>query len=169
MFKVFIKHNLNPQEKKKIFTLKDQFWNFGLKEQKLWFKKNVNKKDIHIFFQIKEKVIAYNCLRLKKLNNYNFYLLDTLIVDKKLKKNGYGGYLLGINKTISLSRGKPIFLKTSKLVGSFYKRFNFNLIIKKRNFLYFDFNRKKGYKFFLKDMFELVSKEKNKKNKQNYK
>ena len=150
MFNVLIKHHLNQQEKMKIFSLKDQFWNFGLQEQKLWFKKNINKKDIHIFFEIKKKVIAYNCLRLKKLNNYNFYLLDTLIVDKKLKKNGYGGYLLGINKTISLSKGKPIFLKTSKLVGSFYKKFNFNLIIKKRNFLYFDFNNKKKLQNCLK-------------------
>lgn len=150
MFKVFIKHNLNDQEKKKIFKLKNQFWNFGLKEQKLWFKKNISRKDIHIFFQIKKKLIAYNCLRLKLLNNNKFYLLDTLIVDKKLKKNGYGGYLLDINRMISLSRKKPIFLKTSKLVGSFYKKFNFNLIIKKGNFLYFDFNNKKKLQNFLK-------------------
>ena len=150
MFKVFIKHNLNDQEKKKIFALKDQFWNFGLKEQKLWFKKNISRKDIHIFFQIKKKLIAYNCLRLKMLNNYKFYLLDTLIVDDKLKNNGYGGLLLDINKMISLTRKKPIFLKTSKLVGSFYKKFNFNLIIKKGNFLYFDFNNKKKLQNFLK-------------------
>ena len=150
MFKVFIKHNLNDQEKKKIFKLKNQFWNFGLKEQKLWFKRNISKKDIHIFFQIKKKLIAYNCLRLKMLNNYKFYLLDTLIVDDKLKNNGYGGLLLDINKMISLTRKKPIFLKTSKLVGSFYKKFNFNLIIKKGNFLYFDFNNKKKLQNFLK-------------------
>ena len=150
MFKVFIKHNLNDQEKKKIFKLKNQFWNFGLKEQKLWFKRNISKKDIHIFFQLKKKLIAYNCLRLKMLNNYKFYLLDTLIVDDKLKNNGYGGLLLDINKMISLTRKKPIFLKTSKLVGSFYKKFNFNLIIKKGNFLYFDFNNKKKLQNFLK-------------------
>ena len=150
MFKVFIKHNLNDQEKKKIFKLKNQFWNFGLKEQKLWFKRNISKKDIHIFFQIKKKLIAYNCLRLKMLNNYKFYLLDTLIVDDKLKNNGYGGLLLDINKMISLTRKKPIFLKTSKLVGNFYKKFNFNLIIKKGNFLYFDFNNKKKLQNFLK-------------------
>ena len=84
------------------------------------------------------------------MNNYDFYLLDTLIVDKKLKRNGYGGYLLDINKMISLSKRKPIFLKASKLVGSFYKRFNFNLIIKKRNFLYFDFNNKKKLQNCLK-------------------
>ena len=40
MFNILIKHNLNQQEKMKIFSLKDQFWNFGLQEQKLWFKKN---------------------------------------------------------------------------------------------------------------------------------
>ena len=130
--------------------MKDQFWNFGLKEQKLWFKKNISKKDIHIFFQIKEKLIAYNCLRLKMLNNYKFYLLDTLIVDDKLKNNGYGGFLLDVNKMISLTRKKPIFLKTSKLVGSFYKKYNFNFIIKKGNFLYFDFNNKKKLQNFLK-------------------
>ena len=143
MFNILIKHNLNQQEKMKIFSLKDQFWNFGLQEQKLWFKKNINKNDIHIFLQKKKKIIAYNCLRLKKLNNHDFYLLDTLIVDKKLQKNGYGGHLLDINKIISLSKGKPIFLKANKLVGSFYRRFNFNLIIKKKNFLYFDYNNKK--------------------------
>ena len=84
------------------------------------------------------------------LNNYKFYLLDTLIVDDKLKNNGYGGLLLDINKMISLTRKKPIFLKTSKLVGNFYKKFNFNLIIKKGNFLYFDFNNKKKLQNFLK-------------------
>ena len=84
------------------------------------------------------------------MNNYDFYLLDTLIVDKKLQKNGYGGHLLDINKIISLSKRKPIFLKTSKLVGSFYKKFNFNLIIKKRNFLYFDYNNKKKLQNYLK-------------------
>ena len=150
MFEVFIKHNLNSQEKKKIFALKDQFWNFGLKEQKLWFKKNISRKDIHIFFQIKKKLIDYNCLRLKLLNNNKFYLLDTLIVDKKLKKNGYGGYLLDINRMISLSRKKPIFLKTSKSTGSFYKKFNFNLIIQKGNFLYLGFNNKKKLQNFFK-------------------
>ena len=150
MFNILIKHNLNQQEKMKIFSLKDQFWNFGLQEQKLWFKKNINKNDIHIFLQKKKKIIAYNCLRLKKLNNYDFYLLDTLIVDKKLQKNGYGGHLLDINKIISLSKGKPIFLKANKLVGSFYRRFNFNLIIKKKNFLYFDYNNKKKLQNCLK-------------------
>ncbi len=57
MFNIFIKHHLNQQEKMKIFSLKDQFWNFGLQEQKLWFKTNINKNDIHIFFQKKKKLL----------------------------------------------------------------------------------------------------------------
>lgn len=143
MFRIFIKNELNHKEKKKIFELKNQFWNFGLKEQKKWFKNNIKKKDIHIFFQNKTKIIAYNCLRFKKVSKFNFFWLDTIIVDEKLKKSGYGGYLLDINKLISFSKRKPIFLKTSQQTKGFYEKFDFDFIIKKKNFLYFDFNNKK--------------------------
>ena len=50
MFRIFIKNELNYKEKKKIFELKNQFWNFGLKEQKKWFKNNIKKKRYSYFF-----------------------------------------------------------------------------------------------------------------------
>ena len=102
------------------------------------------------FLKKKNKIFAYNCLRVKKISKYNFLLLDTIIVDKKLERNGYGGYLLEINKIISLLKKKPIFLKANKITGSFYNKFDFNLIMKKKNFLYFDFNnnRKSLQKLF---------------------
>ena len=57
MLNILIKHNLNQQEKMKLFSFKDQFLNFGLQEQKLWFKKNINKNDIHIFLKKKKKLL----------------------------------------------------------------------------------------------------------------
>ena len=55
MFKILIKCKLNDKEKKLILKLKDQFWSFGLKEQKKWFEIKIKKKKINIFFQKKIK------------------------------------------------------------------------------------------------------------------
>lgn len=150
MFKILIKSKLNDKEKKGILKLKDQFWSFGLKEQKKWFENNIKKKDIHIFFQKKNNIIAYNCLRIKKINKFSFFLLDTIIIDKKFKKSGYGGCLLDINKSISISKRKPIFLKTNQQTKSFYEEFAFKLIMKNSNFLYFTFNKNEKKNNFYK-------------------
>ena len=150
MLKILVKSNLNEKEKKGVLKLKNQFWSFGLIEQKKWFKNNIKKKDIHIFFQKKNNIIAYNCLRIKKINKFSFLLLDTIIVDKKFKKSGYGGCLLDINKSISISKGKPIFLKTNLQTKSFYEEFAFKLIMKKRNFFYFTFNNNEKKNNFYK-------------------
>ena len=111
MFKILIKSKLNDKEKKGILKLKDQFWSFGLKEQKKWFENNIKKRIFIFFFQKKNNIIAYNCLRIKKINKFSFFLLDTIIVDKKFKKSGYGGCLLDINKSISISKRKANFFK----------------------------------------------------------
>ena len=78
-------------EIKKILILKNSFWKFGIKSQKKWFKENVKKRDVHNFLFLNSKLIGYTLLRLRKIKNLkNFYfLLDTMIIKKELRKKKY--------------------------------------------------------------------------------
>ena len=53
----------------KICRLKNKHWKFNLKNQILWFNKNIKKNDIHNLCFLKKKLIGYTSLR---QGYYNF-------------------------------------------------------------------------------------------------
>ena len=121
-------------EIKKILILKNSFWKFGIKSQKKWFKENVKKRDVHNFLFLNSKLIGYTLLRLRKIKNLkNFYfLLDTMIIKKELKKKRYGKLLMKFNNDI-ISKNKKIgFLVCKKKEIEFYKKFNWKNLSKRK-------------------------------------
>ena len=121
-------------EIKKILILKNSFWKFGIKSQKKWFKENVKKRDVHNFLFLNSKLIGYTLLRLRKIKNLkNFYfLLDTMIIKKELRKKRYGKLLMKFNNDI-ISKNKKIgFLVCKKKEIEFYKKFNWKNLSKRK-------------------------------------
>ena len=58
--------NLSSKQVISICKLKDQYWKFGLRSQKLWFKTNIKNYDIHNLVYLKSKLIGYTLLRIRK-------------------------------------------------------------------------------------------------------
>ena len=58
-------YSLKKIEIKNICFLKDVYWKFGIKKQLTWFKKNVQKNDLHFFIYIEKKLAGYTLLRKK--------------------------------------------------------------------------------------------------------
>ena len=123
--------------KKKIFKLKSSFWNFNLRQQNIWHKKNIIDDDMHIILKFKKDVIGYVMLRsrsfyfLKNLKQENKYLyFDTLIVHKSFRGFNYSSILM--KKTINLSRKLkiPMFLICKKETVTFYKKYKWKLLNK---------------------------------------
>jgi len=54
---------LKSTEIKEICNLKNTHWNYGIKSNLIWFKKNVKKKDIHNMLYTNKKLIGYTLLR----------------------------------------------------------------------------------------------------------
>ena len=121
-------------EIKKILILKNSFWKFGIKSQKKWFKENVKKRDVHNFLFLNSKLIGYTLLRLRKIKNLKsfYFLLDTMIIKKELRKKRYGKLLMKFNNDI-ISKNKKIgFLICKKKEIGFYKKFNWKNLSKRK-------------------------------------
>ena len=56
-------HQINEILKRKIFLLKKDYWNYSLKNQNIWFKRNVFKNDLHNLIFFKKNLIGYTLLR----------------------------------------------------------------------------------------------------------
>ena len=72
---------------KKIIKLKNSYWNYSLKSQSNWFKKNIGENDIHFFETKNKQIVKYLVFREITIytsgNKKNGYLRDTLIARKK--------------------------------------------------------------------------------------
>jgi len=136
--------NLNKIDIKKICSLKDLHWKFGLTEQLRWFSKNILKNDLHFIICNKTEIIGYTLLRkknysyefmknkkpTKKLSNY--YLFDTHIINPKYRKLGYNQIIMKkISKTITKNKSIA-FLVCSKKLINYYKKFGWLLLGKNK-------------------------------------
>ncbi len=154
---------LKLTEIKEICNLKNTHWNYGIKSNLIWFKKNVKKKDIHNMLYTNKKLIGYTLLRnrtfeLGKIKKKYLYF-DTLIINKKFRKTKLSRILMNFNNQIILKKRKISFLICEKKMIEFYKYFNWKRINKKR-FLLRDHkfttygmtlnnkNSEKNYKYF---------------------
>ena len=87
-----------------ICKLKDTYWKWSLSNQLKWFKKNVKKNDINNILKLNRRVIGYTLLRkrkaIRKKKIIYYYYFDTLIIDSKFRKKGYGKKLMKYNNKV---------------------------------------------------------------------
>ena len=115
-----------------ICKLKNSHWDFGLKKQFNWFKKNIKKNDLHNFIIFKNEIIGYTCLRMRtffltKDTEKKYLYFDTLIINKKYRKYKLSYKLMNFNSKVIESSNRPSFLICKKKLYNFYKKFNWKL------------------------------------------
>jgi len=129
------KKNLSTNEINDICLLKDDYWKYGLKKQKIWFKKNVKSNDLCNILIFKKKIIGFTQLRrrslifLKKKSKY--LLFDTLVIKKQFRKKKFSYLLMTFNNLIIKKENKLSFLICDKRLVNFYKKYNWKKINKK--------------------------------------
>lgn len=134
---------LKKTEIKSILKLKSTHYKYDINSQLLWFKKNIKKKDIHIMLKNKSKLIGYNVLRhinvsfnqnIKK--NKKLILFDTLIIDKKYRKQNLSKLIVDKSNKIIKRKKKIGILFCKKKLKNFYKKFQWKVLkIKNTNYL----------------------------------
>ena len=117
---------LKKKQIKEICLLKDKEWKFGIKSQTNWFDSNIKRDDIHNLLYINTKLIGYTLLRKRfcKFNNIakkkTYLLFDTLVIDKKFRNNNYSTLLMNFNNKIIKKKGFFSFLICKKKLVKFY-------------------------------------------------
>ena len=149
------KLKISDLTKKKIFLLKKTYWKYNIKNQKDFFEKNTQNKDLIFYIKMNNflnNIIAHFVLKLKYfyLNNQKkrFLLIDSVIVAKRYRNKGIGKLILEKSKNISQKKRLPLIAISIKKNEKFYLNSNFkllkkkNLIIKnfKKNKLFFSYN-----------------------------
>jgi hypothetical protein len=128
--------NISNNSIKNIAKLKSQEWKYTINIQKKWIKKNVQPNDIHNMLFINKKLIGYTLLRKRILNfickknkDKKYFYLDTLILDKKYRKEKfnhktYGEILMTYNNKIIKKHKYISLLRCHNHMIKFYKKFN---------------------------------------------
>ncbi len=121
--------NLSPKQVISICKLKNQYWKFGLRSQKLWFKRNVKNHDVHNLVYSKSKLVGYTLLRIRKRKISSikklikYLLFDTLIIDKKFRKKKISELLMKFNNSVIKKKKLISFLICQKKMINFYKKY----------------------------------------------
>ena len=127
--------NLKKETIVSICQLKDSHWKHGLKSQLSHFKKYIKKNDIHNIILIKKKLVGYTAFRLRKFKfrkkEYNYLLLDTIIVEQKSRKKKYTNLLMKFNNNFIKKKKLPSFLICTKKNSLFFKKYKWSLLNKK--------------------------------------
>ena len=125
-FHSIVSTKLKKKQINEICLLKDKEWKFGIKSQMNWFDRNIKRDDIHNLLYINTKLIGYTLLRKRfcKLNNIakkkTYLLFDTLVIDKKFRNNNYSTLLMNFNNKIIKKKGFFSFLICKKKLVKFY-------------------------------------------------
>jgi GNAT superfamily N-acetyltransferase len=125
-FESIVSAKLKKKQINEICLLKDKEWKFGIKSQINWFDRNIKRDDVHNLLYIDNKLIGYTLLRKRfcKFNNITkkktYLLFDTLVIDKKFRKNGYSKLLMNFNNKIIKKKGLFSFLICKKKLVNFY-------------------------------------------------
>lgn len=122
---------------KEIYKIKDSFWKYGKNSQKLWFRNNVKKNDIHNLLIYRNKLVGYTLLRKREMKickkkRTNYFLIDTVIIRKDNRKKGLGNELMKLNNSVLLKYKKVGFLLCKKKLIKFYSKFSWNKITNKK-------------------------------------
>ena len=150
-------NNLNKSQIKDICKLKDIHWKFGLKEQLIWFKKNVFENDLHFIVYKNKELAGYTLLRLR---NYNYiqnkkkikklkkyFLFDTHIVKSKYRKTGMNILLMRKISTKIIKKRTIGFLLCTKSLLNYYKKFDW-VLLRKNNVKIYNFKTRKSCMIF---------------------
>lgn len=126
---------LNPKILLQIIKLKKSFWHYSIKSHYFWFKKNIDKNDIHNLLIFNNNLVGYTALRkrfcfIKKKISYLYF--DTLIIKKKFRGIGLFPILMYFNNFIIKKNKERSFLLCNKNSINLYKDFNWKLINKNK-------------------------------------
>lgn len=139
ILKVSTLNKLNNFTIHQILKLKNSYWSNGLLSQRIWFKKNVKKNDLHILLFHKKNLIGYVLLRIgkfflnqnsKKLKKFLYF--DTLIIRKDYRGLKLSLKILHKSQKISKDKKLPMFLICKKKTIRFYKKQGWKLLDKKK-------------------------------------
>jgi hypothetical protein len=126
IFRSIISYDLTNKIIYDICNLKDKYWKFGLLSQFNYFKKNINKHDLHNVCFINKKLIGYTLLKKKnflmKQKKINFLHFDTLIIDDNFRKKQIARKLMNFNNKKILELNLPAFLICDKKIVGFYQK-----------------------------------------------
>jgi len=146
--------NLNFKEKKELLKLKSTDYKYNFKQQKKWFDKNINSKDLHNLVYYKKTLIGYNCLRNLKILKINskkinkVKLFDTLVFKPGFSGRGFSGFLLKKNYR-QLNKKKTIgLLYCKRNMFNYYKKFNW-VSVKKTQILFAEIKKKNLFPMLL--------------------
>jgi hypothetical protein len=118
---------LSKKDISNICSLKKEQWKFSINSQLDWFRKNIKKNDLHNLLFYNKKLIGYNVLKKRTLYinkiKKNYFLLDTLIIDKKFKKKKLSNLLMILNNMIIKKSKLASFLICKNNLINFYKKF----------------------------------------------
>jgi len=129
---------LKEEQIKIICSLKKQFWNFDIKSQLDWFKKNIKKNDKHNFLFVNKNFVGYTCLKIRTCiiknlkKKIKYILFDTLIIDKKYRGKKLSKTLMNFNNKIIKKIGYFSILVCKKELVNFYKKNKWKKLNKKQ-------------------------------------
>ena len=135
--KSLVLNKLKSREIKEICKLKNCEWKFGLISQYKWFKDNIKKNDIHNLLYLNSKLIGYTLLRKRTciINNSSkksrYLLLDTIIIDKKFRREKLSKLLMNFNNLVIKKSKLSAFLICGNQFIDFYKKFDWRKISQK--------------------------------------
>ena len=139
--------HLNSKTLRLILNLKSLHYKYNFKQQKKWFNKNINKKDLHNLVYYKKSLIGYNCLRnlrIMKVNNKKVgkvKLFDTLVFKPNYRGRGFSDILLKKN-IAQLNKTKLIgLLYCKKNMLGYYKKYNW-IRVRKNQVLFDEVSKK---------------------------
>ena len=148
-YKIIRNKNIKSIQILGISKLKDSFWPYGIKNQKIFLRSNTKVNDLHILAYKNKSIVGYVNLKIKSFiknvdNKKNkFFLFDGFIVNKLFRKMNIGRNIIKICKKKSKLEKIPILLLCKRSVLPFYKKLNFKIIPKKKYHLLN--HRYKGY------------------------
>lgn len=153
VLKYVVSSKLRKKDIYDICLLKNQCWKFGIKSQYEYFNNNVRQNDLHIMFYSQKRLIGYTLLRRRTCEikidkkKIKYFLLDSLIVDKKFRGIGLSGLLMNFNNILIKKSGYFSFLICDINLIEFYKKFGWKKINVNNYFINNDRVKKQGMIF----------------------
>ena len=139
MIKIISKRTLKLTNKiiNQICLLKKSQWKeYSMKSQLQFFKKNYNPKDLHNCVYINNTLVGYNSLKKRsikiKSKNMNYFVFDSLIIKKNKRNLKLSSKIMKLSNKIIIKNKIISVLMCEKKLISFYKKYKWKKIDKKK-------------------------------------
>ena len=129
--KIIPKKEISEKEISNFFKLKQQIWNYNIREQINWWKNN-SEEDYYIC-GLRKKNIFFAFLRMRKRNillnkkKINCFCITEVCVAKDCQGRGWGKKLIQESKKFIKKKNIPVYLICSNNQKNFYKKCKFEL------------------------------------------